>query len=74
MDSRRTVLHVLLAHARHMRAPVDDALALADELVEEHRAVVVDNADTRETGFRAVADADHLAVNRDILARTASPI
>ena len=61
--ARRTVLHVVLAHARDMGAPVHHALALLDKDVEKQSAVIVDDADPRETRLRPVPNADHFAVN-----------
>lgn len=70
--ARHTVHHVRGSHAGELRAVVDNALARAHERVELHRAVEVDDADARERGLGAVRpDADHLAVDREVLARSA---
>lgn len=67
----RTIHEVARAHPAELRPVVDDALARAHEDVELHGAVVVDEADARERRLAPVGpDADHLAVEREVPARS----
>ena len=54
------------------RSIVRDAFPLADELIHDDRTIVIHQADPCERRLRAVgANTDHLAVECEILARSA---